>query len=195
MNSAASQGVGSVGSTPSALTGAASSKVPEAVVAALKGKIDPTIWGSLQDYVDGKVAQWRYSKRGRKREVCATARRASKHQRGDELKRERAALQGAPVSERELKKVSPITTHPKRRQARRCIISGSDGARRHKPNRLSSGGGLNAAQSHRPFKEGTLQRNCKCLLPLITSNPCEQIFSRRGFYQRNCRYDPECRSH
>jgi hypothetical protein len=30
-----------------------------------------------------------------------------------------------------------------------------------KPNRLSSGGGLNAAQSHRPFKEGTLQRNCQ----------------------------------
>ena len=37
----------------------------QAVVAALEGKIDPTIWGSLQDYVDGKVAQWRYSKRGR----------------------------------------------------------------------------------------------------------------------------------
>ena len=41
----------------------------QAVVAALEGKIDPTIWGSLQDYVDSKVAQWRYSKRGRKREV------------------------------------------------------------------------------------------------------------------------------
>ena len=29
------------------------------------------------------------------------------------------------------------------------------------PNRLTSSGGLNAAQSHCPFKEGTLQRNCQ----------------------------------
>jgi hypothetical protein len=41
----------------------------QAMVAALEGKIDPMTWESLQDYVDGKVARGRYSKRGRKRDV------------------------------------------------------------------------------------------------------------------------------
>ena len=119
-----------------------------------KGKIDPTIWGSLQDYVDGKVAQWRYSKRGRKREVLRDRPPGVETIKGDELKRERAALQGAPGNGERTKKVSPITTHPRRRQARRCIVSGNDDARL-KPKPPTGSGGLNAAQSHTPRRGDT----------------------------------------